>query len=150
MLPLRVKAVQPPPGTKRLYAAAGLGFGGLVVLTLATFVVCLGMGRVALAPGRVLAVLLSGVGVGGPVEALERSIVLSVRLPRTHYDRLSARRARNSSQSPGPSLSRACEKLCELAIRREPHPAATAHPRQAAGGRQDPVTRAGPSGRDRT
>ena len=69
MLPLRVKAVQPPPGTKRLYAAAGLGFGGLVVLTLATFVVCLGMGRVALAPGRVLAVLLSSVGVGGPVEA---------------------------------------------------------------------------------
>ena len=52
-------------------------------LTLLTIVICLGIGRVTLAPGRVLAVLLSGVGIGGPVEALERSIVLSVRLPRT-------------------------------------------------------------------
>ena len=54
-----------------------------MVLTLVTIVVCLGMGRVTLAPGRVLAVFLAGVGIGGPVEALERSIVLSVRLPRT-------------------------------------------------------------------
>ena len=83
MPPLFVKAVQPRPATKRLYAAASLGFGGLVVLTLITMVICLGIGRVTLAPGRVLTVLLSGVGIGGPVEALERSIVLSVRLPRT-------------------------------------------------------------------
>lgn len=54
-----------------------------MVLTLVTMVVCLGIGRVTLAPGRVLAVLLAGVGIGAPVEALERSIVLSVRLPRT-------------------------------------------------------------------
>lgn len=83
MLPLRVKAVRPRPATKRLHAPASFGFGGLVVLTLVTMVVCLGIGRVTLAPGRVLAVLLAGVGIGAPVEALERSIVLSVRLPRT-------------------------------------------------------------------
>ena len=83
MPPLPGSAVQPRPATKRRYAAAGLGFGGLVVLTLVTIVVCLGMGRVTLAPGRVLAVFLAGVGIGGPIEALERSIVLSVRLPRT-------------------------------------------------------------------
>lgn len=63
--------------------AQGIGFGGLVVLTLATVVVCLGIGRVALEPGRVLAVLLSGVGLGGSVDPFESSIVLSARLPRT-------------------------------------------------------------------
>lgn len=83
MVPLPARAAQPSAATQRLRVAAGIGFGGLVLLTLATIVVCLGIGRVALAPGRVLAVLLSGVGIGGPIDALERSIVLSVRLPRT-------------------------------------------------------------------
>jgi iron complex transport system permease protein len=69
--------------TKQRRLGQGLGFGGLVVLTLLTIVVCLGVGRVGLAPGRVLAVLMSGLGIGGAVDPLERSIVLHVRLPRT-------------------------------------------------------------------
>jgi iron complex transport system permease protein len=75
-MPLRTAA-------KRIRVSEGIGFGGLAMLTLATIVVCLGIGRVALEPGRVLAVLLSAVGVGGSVDPLEISIVLRVRLPRT-------------------------------------------------------------------
>lgn len=75
--------VQPRTASKRICVAEGIGFGGLVMLALATIVVCLGVGRVALAPGRVLAVLLSAVGVGGAVDPLESAVVLSVRLPRT-------------------------------------------------------------------
>jgi len=83
MPPSPSSAVQLRRAAKRLGFGEGIGFGGLVLLTLATMVVCLGIGRVALGPGRVLAVLLSGVGIGGAVEPLERSIVLHVRLPRT-------------------------------------------------------------------
>jgi iron complex transport system permease protein len=83
MPPSPISAVQPPMATERIRVAESLGFGGLVLLTLATIVLCLGIGRVALAPERVLAVLLSGVGIGGAVDPLERSIVLNVRLPRT-------------------------------------------------------------------
>jgi iron complex transport system permease protein len=63
--------------------AAGTGFGILIILTLATIVMCLGIGRVALEPGRVLAVLFSSMGFVGPVDLFERSIVLNARLPRT-------------------------------------------------------------------
>ncbi|MGH8070354.1 MAG: FecCD family ABC transporter permease [Candidatus Entotheonellia bacterium] len=83
MLPSPANAVQPRTAAKRIGFGEGIGFGGLVLLTLATIVVCLGIGRVALEPERVLAVLLSGVGIGGSVDPLERAIVLNVRLPRT-------------------------------------------------------------------
>jgi len=82
MRPLPASAA-PRPAIKRGRVAAGLGLGGLVLLTLVTIVVCLGVGRVALTPGRVLAALLSGVGISGPVDPFDGSIVLSVRLPRT-------------------------------------------------------------------
>jgi iron complex transport system permease protein len=61
----------------------GSGFGVLLILTLATIIVCLGIGRVPLGPGRVLAVLLSGLGLADPVDLYERAIVLNARLPRT-------------------------------------------------------------------
>ena len=61
----------------------GASFGALVILTLATIVVCLGIGRVALGPGRVLAVLVSSLGLASPVDLFERAIVLNARLPRT-------------------------------------------------------------------
>jgi iron complex transport system permease protein len=54
-----------------------------VVLTLTTIVVCLGIGRMSLGPGRVLAVLLSGIGLSGPVDPLAYAVVYRVRLPRT-------------------------------------------------------------------
>ncbi len=63
--------------------AMGASFGALVILTLATIVVCLGIGRVALGPGRVLAVLVSSLGLAGPVDLFERAIVHNARLPRT-------------------------------------------------------------------
>jgi iron complex transport system permease protein len=83
MPPSPASAVHARTAAKQRRIAQGIGFGGLVVLTLVTIVVCLGIGRVGLEPGRVLAVLVSGVGVGGPIDPLERSIVLNVRLPRT-------------------------------------------------------------------
>jgi iron complex transport system permease protein len=83
MPPSPASAVHPHTAAKQRRMAQGIGFGGLVLLTLATMVVCLGIGRVPLGPGRVLAVLVSGVGIGGAVEPLERSIVLHVRLPHT-------------------------------------------------------------------
>jgi len=83
MLPSPASLAQPRTVSKRIRVTEGIGFGGLVMLTVATIAVCLGIGRVALAPGRVLAVLLSAVGVGGAVDPLESAVVLSVRLPRT-------------------------------------------------------------------
>lgn len=83
MPPSPASSVQPFIASKRIRVNAGIGFGGLAMLTLVTIVVCLGIGRVALAPIRVLAVLLSGLGVGGTVDPFENAVVLSVRLPRT-------------------------------------------------------------------
>lgn len=78
-----IRSIQSWTRARQRSGTASLGFSGLLLLTLLTMVLCLGLGRVALPPGRVLAVLVSGVGLGGPVTPLEQSIVLRVRLPRT-------------------------------------------------------------------
>jgi ABC-type Fe3+-siderophore transport system permease subunit len=69
--------------TKQNRMATGTGFGALMILTLATIVVCLGIGRVALSPGRLLAVLFSNMGLVDPVDLFKRAIVLNACLRRT-------------------------------------------------------------------
>jgi iron complex transport system permease protein len=83
MPPSSASAASLHSATGRSRALAGPGFSALAVLTLATIVLCLGIGRVALGPGRVLAVLGAGLGLADPVELFERTIVLNARLPRT-------------------------------------------------------------------
>jgi len=83
MPPSSASATSLRRAAKRGGVAVGAGFGVLMLLTLATIVLCLGIGRVALGPGRVLAVLGSGLGLAESVDLFERTIVLNARLPRT-------------------------------------------------------------------
>lgn len=83
MPPLLAKAIRPGMVLWRSRVTTSLGFGSLLLLTLLLMLLCLGIGRMSLGPGRVLSVLLAGAGLNTVTDPLAQAVVLRVRLPRT-------------------------------------------------------------------
>lgn len=82
MLPSAVRTARRRPALQPPRLTTSVSFSLLALGLLVTIVLCLGIGRVPLPPGRVLTVLWSGHD-SSSLDPLASSIVLKVRLPRT-------------------------------------------------------------------